>query len=193
MPSNQHITSLLEPTFSLELEIMGTNETGYRVHVEPLTIQESHGPMLTDDTNLEHFKEWCFTDKEWCCKGSICHSLRNGCGSELSTPPSAASSQPHPSSLCHENQPWHRLPTSHTVCMPCPHKPARWMVGEKWPLRDWVRTGYLISHAPCHVRSCTYITKVNRTSIKGAEMLPGKGSLVVPPFSSSLKEVVLSD
>jgi hypothetical protein len=64
MPSNQHITSLLEPTFSLELEIMGTNETGYRVHVEPLTTQESHGPMLTDDTNLEHFKEWCFTDKE---------------------------------------------------------------------------------------------------------------------------------
>ena len=108
--------------------------------------------------------------------------------SEMATAVSWACPQaqpPHdhnPSSLCHENWPQRRPPTLHTAHMPCPNKPAGQMVGEKWPLRDWVRTGYLISCMPCHACGCTNITKVNRTSTKRAEMLSGKGLLAVPPF-----------
>jgi hypothetical protein len=46
---------------------------------------------------------------------------------------------------------------------------------------------YLISCAPYHVCSCTYITKVNRNHTKRAEMLLGKGLLAVP-ISPYLKE-----
>jgi hypothetical protein len=49
-----------------ELEILGINGTEYRVHMELLTAQKSHGPMLADNTNLKHFKEWCFADAAWC-------------------------------------------------------------------------------------------------------------------------------
>ena len=65
-----------------------------------------------------------------------------------------------PSSLCHENRPQHRLPMLHTVCTPCPHKQAGWMVGEKWPLRDWVRTW--LPHILCTL-PCTQLYIHNRS------------------------------
>jgi len=43
-------------------EILGTNEAGHRVYIEPLEATPSQGPTLADNTNLEHLEEWCFTD-----------------------------------------------------------------------------------------------------------------------------------
>ena len=71
-----------------------------------------------------------------------------------------------PSSSCHKVQPQCRQLMLHTVCMPCPHKKAGQLVRVKWPLKDWFRTCYLISHTPCHACGCTYTTKVNRKSTK---------------------------
>jgi len=50
-----------------EPKILGTNGAEHQVHVKPLEAAPSQGPMLTDDTLLEHLKEWCFVDGDRCC------------------------------------------------------------------------------------------------------------------------------
>jgi len=50
-----------------ELEILGTNGAGHRISIEPLEAAPSQGPMLANDTSLEHLEEWCFADGDRCC------------------------------------------------------------------------------------------------------------------------------